>query len=778
MRVSIWYMAGTRLNSSAATALFMTMAMFFATENALGNTDAASIQRLIEIGEYSKAASAVDEVSNAEESFELQFLKGLAWQQIAESSSPGSEQRNAAFANAKHAYERAAQLRPQSSATLNNLGALNASAGRDQDARRYYSSAIEMAQKADDPKAAGYALNFSRYLEDKDGAEALRLAKLASDVPEPSIAAREQIARLYGKHDPAQLLPYAVTLLKDGLTEQVKTLSVAGARDVTLVENARREWLKLLALALAQDAKSSITFDAAPVLGQLRAIPQTDPVSPGAKELDVAVNAPPGYESRLVWWNLASPGQPTGTSSRVAMRTLLTALGDRYSAGKSPDRELAARYYGTAIPLGDRGPDPEAFLSLVNIYADSGNQPALHALMSRFEDRLFSEKGDAYQSGDWSLIYRLHVALGMTYAHLGVWDSPTPYQNATFQLEAAQRASDRLNAASQASANPARYSLPPAAASKLAQGYMLKGRPDLATKVRIDSAEALQKANRTSESAKVLRSIQASELPGASPETQAKYQRLSSVVPGAAVPVPTLPGHGIVVVGATYGGNCGAQRGNVTDHLASSCNGRDTCSYRVDYEVLGDPVSGCVKDYEANWRCGDNPTVRNTRTTAQQGEAGFGVVVSLSCAAGFAPAAAYAAINLALNKPAQESSSSEWSRPNDAQGAVDGVKNGGYGFHTAQEASPWWQVDLQQEYRLREIRIFNRGDCCPERARTIRVLLSADGMNFSPAYNHDGSTFTGTPLVVPLDGRTARFVRLQLAENAWFHLDEVEVYGD
>ena len=778
MSVSTWYIAGTRLKGAVTTALFMTIATFFFTENALGNTDAASIQRLIEMGEYSRATSAVDETSNAEEIFDLQFLKGLAWQQIAESSPLGSEQRNRAFASAESAYERAAQLRPQSSATLNNLAALNGSAGREQDARRYYSRAIEMAQKADDPKSAGYALNYSRYLEDKDAGEALRLAKLACNVPEPSVDAREQLAKLYRKYDPGQLLPYAVTLLKGGFTEQVQNLSIAGARDSKLAEGTRREWLNLLALALAQVATSGIAFDAAPVLAQLQAIPQGDPVGAGARELDTAVHEPPGYESRLAWWNSASRGQSSGISSREAMRTLLTALGDRASAGKEPDPEIAARYYGTAIPLGDRGPDPEAFLSLVNMYADAGNKSALQALMSRFEDRLFSEKGDAYQSGDWSLIYRLHVALGMTYAHLGVWDSPTPYQNATFQLEAAQRASDRLNAASQASAKPTRYSLPPAAASKLAHGYTLKGRPDLATKVRIDSAEALQKANRTSESAKVLRSIQASELPGASPETQAKYQRLSSVVPGAAVAVPTPPGPGILVVGATYGGNCGAQRNNVTEQLASSCNGRDECSYTVDYQVLGDPVPGCVKNYEANWRCGNNPTVRNTRTTAQQGEAGFGVVVSLSCAAGLAPAAAYKAINLALNKPAQESSGSEWSRPNDAQGAVDGVKDGGFGFHTAQEASPWWQVDLQREYRLREIRIFNRSDCCSDRARTIRVLLSADGMNFSPAYSHDGSIFTGAPLVVPLDGRTARFVRLQLAENTWFHLDEVEVYGD
>jgi hypothetical protein len=109
---------------------------------------------------------------------------------------------------------------------------------------------------------------------------------------------------------------------------------------------------------------------------------------------------------------------------------------------------------------------------------------------------------------------------------------------------------------------------------------------------------------------------------------------------------------------------------------------------------------------------------------------------------------------------------------------VDGVKSGRFGFHTGQEAAAWWQVDLQQVIPLREVRIFNRGDCCTERARTIRVLLSTDGISYSTAYTHDGSEFTGSPLVVGLDGRNARFVRLQLAENTWLHLDEVEVYAE
>lgn len=141
-----------------------------------------------------------------------------------------------------------------------------------------------------------------------------------------------------------------------------------------------------------------------------------------------------------------------------------------------------------------------------------------------------------------------------------------------------------------------------------------------------------------------------------------------------------------------------------------------------------------------------------------------------------------AATNLALNRPAYQSSTSGWSKANDAQGAVDGQKNGGYGFHTNIEARPWWQVDLQQVATLCEIRVFNRlGEAC--RARSLQVLVSNDGQNWYAVYSPAaGSCFGGTdgkPLVIGLAGRgiAARYVRLQLNETTYFHLDEVEIYG-
>jgi hypothetical protein len=115
----------------------------------------------------------------------------------------------------------------------------------------------------------------------------------------------------------------------------------------------------------------------------------------------------------------------------------------------------------------------------------------------------------------------------------------------------------------------------------------------------------------------------------------------------------------------------------------------------------------------------------------------------------------------------------------DAAGAVDGVKNGKWGFHTENEANPWWQVDLQELMPLDRILVYNRCDIA-ERAARMMVLLSGDGKRFEQVYQHNGQPFLGypdkKPLLVKLDGRQARYVRLQLPGTSYFHLDEVEIY--
>jgi hypothetical protein len=117
----------------------------------------------------------------------------------------------------------------------------------------------------------------------------------------------------------------------------------------------------------------------------------------------------------------------------------------------------------------------------------------------------------------------------------------------------------------------------------------------------------------------------------------------------------------------------------------------------------------------------------------------------------------------------------------DAAGAVDGIKDGTYGFHTTGDATPWWQVDLGQSLPLGRIVIYNRCDGeVEERAARVAVLLSDDGKTWQQVYQHDGTKFFGQtggpPLTVDAGGKPARFVRLQQPAGLYFHLDEVEVY--
>ena len=116
----------------------------------------------------------------------------------------------------------------------------------------------------------------------------------------------------------------------------------------------------------------------------------------------------------------------------------------------------------------------------------------------------------------------------------------------------------------------------------------------------------------------------------------------------------------------------------------------------------------------------------------------------------------------------------------DAAGAVDGVKDGGFGFHTDRQKEPWWQVDLQQVHSLHRALVFNRSTA-QERARHLVLQISVDGKAWQSVYKHDGSLFEGPrnkkPLQISLGGRQGRFVRIRIDDTNWLHLSEVEVYG-
>ncbi len=144
--------------------------------------------------------------------------------------------------------------------------------------------------------------------------------------------------------------------------------------------------------------------------------------------------------------------------------------------------------------------------------------------------------------------------------------------------------------------------------------------------------------------------------------------------------------------------------------------------------------------------------------------------------------------NIALHRPATQSSTSEWSHgqspEEDAAGAVNGIITGGYQFHTDLEPFPWWSIDLEQVWRVAEIRIFNRCDNpgCTERFSRFTVETSKNAQIWGQLYTkkdlrHVGGV-DGQPFILVIQNPIeARYVRITLLGRNYLSLDQVEVYG-
>jgi predicted SAM-dependent methyltransferase len=139
-------------------------------------------------------------------------------------------------------------------------------------------------------------------------------------------------------------------------------------------------------------------------------------------------------------------------------------------------------------------------------------------------------------------------------------------------------------------------------------------------------------------------------------------------------------------------------------------------------------------------------------------------------------------VNIALGKFACQSSLSQWSKSPESLLNINGKKSGEFFFHTENEQHAWWQIDLDNIYPLSSIEVFNRGSAGSEladRANSMAVFISADGMQWEKIYS-GGKSFGGSvdnnPLIISCLENTARFVRLQLQEKNFLHLEEVRIF--
>lgn len=127
--------------------------------------------------------------------------------------------------------------------------------------------------------------------------------------------------------------------------------------------------------------------------------------------------------------------------------------------------------------------------------------------------------------------------------------------------------------------------------------------------------------------------------------------------------------------------------------------------------------------------------------------------------------------NLALNHKVTVSSQFSGAGRDTSQ-LVDGDRSN-LGFHTECRANQHVTVDLGSVKDIASVVVYNRADCCQERAIPLTLQLSTDGQKYAPVkeqreqfdkWNVDGIN------------QKARYVRLLNSGNNCFHLSELEVY--
>jgi hypothetical protein len=146
----------------------------------------------------------------------------------------------------------------------------------------------------------------------------------------------------------------------------------------------------------------------------------------------------------------------------------------------------------------------------------------------------------------------------------------------------------------------------------------------------------------------------------------------------------------------------------------------------------------------------------------------------------------FATDDVALNKPARQSSISQWSHhptvEQDARGANSEPIALTYAFHTNYERDPWWQVDLEKEINVRKIIILNSLNY-PERLLHFSLLKSADGQSWEVIYQKVDDMVLKEPdlsmvtVTFSSDGHVARFIRVRLDGENFLHLRKVQVFG-
>lgn len=419
------------------------------------------------------------------------------------------------------AYEKLLEVEPKNGAVINNLAKVYA----DRDPEK----AIQLFQKAIEiggDLQSLYLANLGELLA-KNGRrdEAIGAYEKVVAARPDDRSSEEALLRLYS---PQQVSQYLWRLLDAGSVERAQTLAFdrlsnpGGASP-----EDKRDLLDVVAVSLAKQHISARDFTRHPGRSRLDALMRQDPdVRTGAQELLRLIAGtsldPQSYSWWRQGWATTSPVYDSVTAFTSVARQLAE---EQQSAG---DPKKAEAYLRLALDI-SVGRDPDVMLALTDLYYRTGRKDEIQKLMPYMEE-MFSEKGQAYQKGDWQKIYRYHVALGNIYARLGSVGDAGDIRSAVFQLEHARDAAAQYNRL-HAGAPP--IVVDPKVVDLLAETYSKSTSTNAAaktTELRLSAAQSYADAGRTASAARVLKPIAAN--PSVlRPTDRARFDRIISVVP-------------------------------------------------------------------------------------------------------------------------------------------------------------------------------------------------------------------------------------------------------
>jgi hypothetical protein len=134
-------------------------------------------------------------------------------------------------------------------------------------------------------------------------------------------------------------------------------------------------------------------------------------------------------------------------------------------------------------------------------------------------------------------------------------------------------------------------------------------------------------------------------------------------------------------------------------------------------------------------------------------------------------------LNVAPGKQCRQSTLSQWSDENGANGAVI-LSGRDFGIHTELEQNPWWMIDLGEVLKVDLIRIGNR-DGARERAFGLFVEVSDDEQSWVNIHENMGWYFGALgdrPLCIRPGKDHFRYLRIGLRGKQYLHLQSVEIF--